>query len=234
MRLDRFLGNLPRFSRAEVRLLLVAGRARVNTKIERNGLRDVREFDRIELDDELLQAGKAARYLMLHKPAGVVSATRHPQHRTVIDLLDVADKHELHLAGRLDINTTGLLLITNDGQWSRQLTLPQSHLPKSYLVTTAAPITKAYIELFQRGIYFAKENLTTMPAQLELLDSHRARLILHEGRHHQVKRMFAQFDNQVLELHREQIGSLTLADLPCGHWRALTVQELHALHQTLQ
>ena len=232
MRLDRWLSNLPRFNRQEVRLLLASGRVRVDGVTALDGRFEVREFNRIELDDELLQAAKAARYLMLHKPQGVVSATCHPEHRTVLDLLDVADKDQLHLAGRLDLNTSGLLLITNDGLWSRWLTLPQSHLPKTYLVTTAEPITAAYIELFQRGIYFAREDLTTLPAQLQLLDSHSARLTLHEGRHHQIKRMFAHFDNKVVALHRERIGNLTLHDLPCGAWRSLTVQELNTLHQS--
>src|SRR5690606_31229201 len=109
MRLDRFLSNLPRLSRADARLLLAAGRLRVDGATVRDGRHEVRAFNRIELDDELLQAGRPARYLMLHKPAGVVSATEHPEHRTVLDLLTEQDKHELHIAGRLDPNTTGLL-----------------------------------------------------------------------------------------------------------------------------
>lgn len=125
MRLDRFLSNLPRFSRADARLLLAAGRLRVDGTTVRDGRHEIREFSRIELDDELLQAGKPARYFMLNKPAGVVSATEHAEHRTVLDLLDEPNKHELHIGGRLDLNTTGLLLITNDGLWSRRLTEPR-------------------------------------------------------------------------------------------------------------
>ncbi len=232
MRLDRFLSNQPRLNRQAARLLLASGRVRVDGEVIHDGRCEVREFTRIELDDELLQAGKAARYFMLHKPAGVVSATCHHQHPTVLDLLDVPAKNELHLAGRLDLNTTGLMLITNDGLWSRQLTLPQSHLAKTYWVETAETITPAYVEQFRHGIYFAKEAATTLPAELEILGSHQARLTLHEGRHHQIKRMFAHFHNPVIGLHRERIGNLTLDDLPCGHWRALTVQEALALHQS--
>ncbi|WP_413770046.1 pseudouridine synthase, partial [Vibrio vulnificus] len=104
----------------------------------------VREFSRVEVDDEVLQAGRPARYFMLHKPPGCVSATRDPQHPTVLDLLDEPDKDDLHIAGRLDFNTTGLMLITNDGSWSRRLTQPQTKLPKVYYVETEQPITAEY------------------------------------------------------------------------------------------
>ncbi len=227
MRLDRFLSNLPRFSRADARLLLVAGRVRVDNQIVRDGRHEVREFSRIELDDELLQAGKPARYFMLNKPAGVVSATEHPEHRTVLDLLDEPDKHELHIAGRLDLTTTGLLIITNDGLWSRRLTEPRSRLGKVYRVTTEQPMTAEYAEVFARGLYFAYEDLTTLPAELEVLDSHCALLTLHEGRYHQVKRMFGHFRNRVVALHRECMGPLTLdAALAPGQYRELSAEEM--------
>ena len=150
-----------------------------------------------------LQAGKPARYFMLHKPAGVVSATVHDEHRTVLDLLDEPDKHELHIGGRLDLNTSGLLLITNDGLWSRRLTEPRSELGKVYQVETEQAIDPACVAAFARGLYFSFENLTTRPATLEILAPRRARLTLFEGRYHQVKRMFGHFDNKVMRLHRE-------------------------------
>lgn len=229
MRIDRFISNLARFNRQEARQLLASGRIRVDRQIVRDAHLQIREFNRIQLDDQVLQTGKAARYYMLHKPAGYVSATSHPQHPTVLDLLEVADKQELHLAGRLDLATSGLLLITNDGHWSRKITLPASHLPKTYRLSTAKPITSEHVELFSQGIYLASEAITTLPAQLHLLDTHSARLTLCEGRHHQIKRMFAHFHNKVVSLHRERIGDLTLQDLPCGAWRPLTVQEQNAL-----
>jgi len=232
MRLDRFISNLARFSRQDARQLLASGRLQVDQKIVLDGRLQVSGFNRIVLDDELLQAGKAARYFMLHKPAGVVSATCHPQHKTVLDLLDLPDKSDLHLAGRLDLNTTGLLLITNDGLWSRQLTLPQSHQPKTYWVETAQPITQDCVEQFKQGIYFANETLTTLPAALELLGTHTARLTLHEGRHHQIKRMFAHFQNPVIGLHRESVGVLQLdPQLAPGQYRSLSTSEIKACAQ---
>lgn len=230
MRLDRFIANLPHLNRQQARQLLAEGRLRVDGEVVRDRRHEVREFSRVELDAELLQAGKPARYFMLHKPAGCVSATRDAEHRTVLDLLDEPDKHELHIGGRLDYNTTGLLLITNDGQWSRRMTLPGRKLPKVYYVETEDPIETCYIETFEQGLYFAFEDLTTLPAQLEILATRAARLTLHEGRYHQVKRMFGHFQNKVTRLHRESMDSLLLDPaLQPGEYRALTAQEIAKL-----
>lgn len=227
MRLDRFLSNLSCFNRQQVRLLLAEGRVRVDGQPIRDPHHAIREFSRIEADDQLLQAGKAARYFMLHKPQGCVSATRDPQHRTVLDLLDEPNGEELHIAGRLDFNTTGLLLLTNDGQWSRRLTQPQTKLAKIYYVETEQAIGPEYALAFARGLYFAFEDLTTRPADLQLLGSHSARLSIVEGRYHQVKRMFGHFDNKVLRLHRERIGPLQLDErLEPGQYRPLEAQEI--------
>lgn len=227
MRLDRFLSNLHQLNRQTARQLLASGRVRVDGAVVCDGLCEVSQFSRIEVDSELQQAGKPARYFMLHKPIGVVSATEHEQHRTVLDLLDEPDKAELHLAGRLDLNTSGLLLITNDGQWSRRLTEPRSRLGKVYRVTTEQPITAEYIEVFARGLYFAYEDLTTLPAELVILDSHSALLTLHEGRYHQVKRMFGHFQNKVIGLHRLSMGAIQLdPELLPGQYRPLSPAEI--------
>jgi 16S rRNA pseudouridine516 synthase len=227
MRLDRLLGNLPELNRRRARLLMLEGRVLLNGEPCRDPLREVRVFDRLELDGQLLQAGKPARYFMLHKPPGCVSATQDPQHPTVLDLLNEPDKHELHLAGRLDFNTSGLLLITNDGLWSRRLTQPSSELAKVYLVEVEQPIGPEYAEAFARGLYFRFEDLTTRPAQLELLGPRLARLSIHEGRYHQVKRMFGHFNNKVLALHRERMGPLRLdPQLAPGEYRPLSPEEI--------
>lgn len=227
MRLDRYLAGRAQLSRQDVRRQLIEGRARVNGEVIRTPDREVRLFDRIELDDALLQPGKAARYLMLHKPSGCVSATCDTTHRTVLDLIEEPDKADLHIAGRLDFNTTGLMLLTNDGQWSRRLTQPSSLQGKVYLVDTEDEIDPSCIEAFARGLYFRFENLTTQPAQLELLGPRRARLTLHEGRYHQVKRMFGHFRNRVTALHRERMGPVQLdPTLVPGRYRPLTAEEI--------
>jgi 16S rRNA pseudouridine516 synthase len=182
------------------------------------------------VDGQVLQLGKAARYVMLHKPIGCVSATLDPEHLTVLDLLAEAERPGLHIAGRLDLNTSGLLLLTNDGRWSRQLTQPQSKKPKVYQVQTEQPIGSQYAEAFARGLYFAYENLTTQPAELELLDAHNARLTLYEGRYHQVKRMFGHFNNRVLGLHRESVAGLLLDPaLAAGQYRPLSRLEIEQI-----
>ncbi len=169
MRVDRFLSNLPRFNRQQVRLLLVERRVRIDGQTVSDPHAPVREFSRVEVDDQVLQAGRPTRYFMLHKPPGCVSATRDPQHPTVLDWLNEPDKDDLHIAGRLDFNTTGLMLITNDGSWSRRLTQPQTKLPKVYYVETEQTITAEYADTFAQGLYFAFEDLTTQPAELTLL-----------------------------------------------------------------
>jgi len=227
MRLDRFLANLPCYNRQQVRLLLVQRRVRVDAKVVTDPQAEVREFSCVEVDDQLLQAGRPARYLMLHKPAGCVSATQDPQHRTVLDLLPAELRDDLHIAGRLDYNTTGLLILTNDGQWSRRLTQPTTKLPKHYLVETEDEIGDHYVAKFREGFYFAFEDLTTLPAQLDILGPRQARLAIVEGRYHQVKRMFGHFDNKVVGLHRESMGAIQLDPrLAPGEFRALTGDEI--------
>jgi ribosomal small subunit pseudouridine synthase A (EC 5.4.99.-) len=214
MRLDRFLANLPCYNRQQVRLLLVQRRVRVDCEVVTDPKAEVREFSRVEVDDQLLQAGRPARYLMLHKPTGCISATQDPQHRTVLDLLPNALRDDLHIAGRLDFNTTGLMILTNDGQWSRRLTQPATKLPKHYLVETEDEIGEHYVAKFSEGFYFAFEDLTTLPAQLDILGPRQARLAIVEGRYHQVKRMFGHFDNKVVGLHRESMGTIQLDPRP--------------------
>lgn len=230
MRVDRFLSNLPRFNRQQVRLLLVEKRVKVDGKIVSDPHADVREFSRVEVDNEVLQTGKALRHFMLHKPPGCVSATRDPEHPTVLDLIHERDKDELHIAGRLDFNTTGLMLITNDGSWSRRLTQPQTKLPKVYYVETEQDIGPQYAATFAEGLYFAFEELITQPAELILLGPKSARLSIVEGRYHQVKRMFGHFDNKVLRLHRERMGPLTLDPaLKPGEYRPLRAEEIELI-----
>ncbi|MNM38991.1 Ribosomal small subunit pseudouridine synthase A [compost metagenome] len=230
MRLDRFLANLPCYNRQQVRLLLVQRRVRVDGAVAADPLTEVREFSRVEVDQQLLQAGRPARYLMLHKPTGCVSATQDPQHRTVLDLMPADLRDDLHIAGRLDFNTTGLLILTNDGQWSRRLTQPGTKLPKLYRVETEDEIGEHYVAKFREGLYFAFEDLTTLPAQLDILAPRQARLAIVEGRYHQVKRMFGHFDNKVVGLHRERMGAIQLDPLLApGEFRELTAAEIAAV-----
>ena len=227
MRLDRFLTRRGTHSGKEVAQLLVASRVKVGGDVEGNGLRKIDRFSRVELDGEILQEHEAV-YLMLHKPAGYLSATRDPLHPTVLELIDHPLRDELHLAGRLDRASTGLLLLTNDGRWSKRVTEPMEEIPKIYRVSTRDEISPETTAIFAAGIYFAYEDLTTRPAVLEILAAREALLTIHEGRYHQVKRMFHAVGNQVLSLHRERIGPLVLDGLSAGSFRHLSEAEVEA------
>ena len=226
MRLDRFLGRHGVHSSKEISRLLADQQVAVDGEIETNGLRMINRFSKIELEREILQEHEAV-YIMLHKPAGYLSATTDLQYPTVIELIDHPLRDELHLAGRLDRTSTGLLLLTNDGRWSKRVTEPTEKIPKIYRVTTRDIIVADTTSIFAAGIYFAYENLTTRPALLEILAEREARLTIYEGRYHQVKRMFHSVGNQVLSLHRESIGPFVLdSSLPSGKFRHLSPTEV--------
>ena len=228
-RLDRFISSRAGVNRRDVRALLASGRVCLNGRAAREINQVVDQFSHITLDGEVLQ-DYAPMYLMLNKPRGVVSATRDDKHRTVIDLLDANLGSGLHIAGRLDYNSTGLLLLTNDGRWSRRLACTHNPVQKVYRVTLEHPLTEHYIEAFAQGMYFPFEDITTRPASLTILSDHSAELRLTEGRYHQIKRMFGRFNNKVLTLHRIAIGNVTLEpELGPGQFRPLTQVELNGL-----
>ncbi len=229
MKLDRLIASHHAMGRQAAHHAIAAGRVRVNDVIIRNGHHAVDRFTQVALDDVSIQQPERALYLMLHKPAGVLSATKDEQHRTVLDLIDDPDKHTLHIAGRLDRSTSGLVLLTNDGRWSKRLMAAEEKVPKVYLVETLDPIAPETVDAFTRGFYFHTEDITTLPAELIILGERSARLTLHEGRYHQVKRMFHRVNNRVLRLHRESIGLISLPlELQPGQWRQLSAAEIQA------
>jgi 16S rRNA pseudouridine516 synthase len=227
MKLDRLLAKHDSMGRTQARRLIVSGRVTVDGRVCIRIDQEVDRFMSVAIDDSILQRRERLLHLMVNKPAGVVSATSDAEHRTVIDLIDDPDKQSLHLVGRLDRNTTGLVLLTNDGRWSKSLMDPTQKVPKVYLVGTRDPIPPDAVGAFSKGFYFHTEDLTTLPAELEILGEREARLTLLEGRYHQVKRMFHRIGNRVTSLHRERIGEIELPpDLLPGGWRALTQNEI--------
>lgn len=224
-RLDRFISQNTKFSISDTRLLIAQNRIFLDGRVACSVQQKVTEFTKVVLDDECLRNNQPV-YIMLNKPRGVVSATKDDKHSTVLDLIQHPQKNELHIVGRLDLNTTGLVLLTNDGAWSRKISLPETQLVKTYEVTLAKALTTEYISVFRCGIYFGYENITTQPAHLEITSEYTARLSLTEGKYHQVKRMFGFFRNEVLALHRVSVGDLSLKGLEVGHSRLLTGSEL--------
>ncbi|MEZ9198297.1 pseudouridine synthase [Shewanella sp. 10N.286.54.B9] len=225
-RLDRFISATKGINRKHVRVLLAKGLVKVDGEIARDIDQIVDEFCHITLEGEVLQANEPS-YLMLHKPVGVVSATVDDKHKTVIELLSHPGKHQLHIVGRLDLNTSGLLLLTNDGRWSKRLMSPEHKVAKIYRVKLKNPIDESYIKAFHDGMYFEFEDITTLPAKLEIIDSHTALVTLMEGRYHQIKRMFGRFRNPVIGLHRISVGEIVLEpQLLVGQSRTLSTTEI--------
>lgn len=224
MRLDRLIGKWGGWGKRSVRERFETGEVRVNGEVIEDRGTLIGKFDRVEVGDGIVQA-RVVRTLLLNKPAGVVSATTDLEHETVIDLIKEPWAEELHLAGRLDRFTTGLMLLTNDSRVSESLTEPERKVGKRYLVQVDRPISQEMIEAFERGMWFAKEEVQTAPAIVEVLEDFRCRLTIYEGKHHQVKRMFAQFEAKVTALHREAIGDYELGDLKSGEWRMITLAQ---------
>lgn len=175
-------------------------------------------------------------YLMMNKPQGVISATFDPKHRTVIDLIPEGFKcFEPFPVGRLDIDSEGLLLLTNDGQLAHNLLSPKKHVSKKYYVETTNKIDISLIEEFQNGVVL-DDGYKTLPATLKILENEdSAFVIIQEGKFHQIKRMFAAFDNHVKYLKRIQMGELKLDDkLITGEFRELTLDEIQNLHMNVK
>ncbi|KPQ29425.1 MAG: 16S rRNA pseudouridine516 synthase [Marinobacter excellens HL-55] len=230
MKLSRIISNQNGVSRRLANQLLAAGRVLVDGRVCRDGSVDVPRFEEVRIDQHIVQQAQPAYYLMLHKPAGYLSATRDEQHPTVVELIEPDLRAHLHIGGRLDRASTGLLILSSDGQWSRRLTEPAIKIPKVYRVTTAEPISPQTSERFAEGIWFEFEQLTTSPARLEQLSDREARVTIFEGRYHQVKRMFHAVGNRVTSLHRESMGSLILdPGLPIGGYRHLTKDEISSI-----
>ncbi len=216
-RLDRFMSQQLGIKRQAIRPIIAQGRIVVDGEVACDVQQNIHQFSHVIFDRQVIQNNRP-RYVMMHKPKGVVSATKDRQHKTVVDLLDdsrddlfnMNEHDKLHIAGRLDFNSTGLILLTNDGRWSRELSSPGKNIIKRYRVKLEKPLDERYILAFAQGMYFDYEGITTRPAQLKIISSHVGEVHLTEGRYHQIKRMFGRFQNQVLELHRLSIGGLNL------------------------
>lgn len=235
MRLDKFLVACAVGSRTEVKNLLKAGRVMVNGKKEKSAKLQINEEkDEIRFDGQVLEYEEFV-YYMMNKPQGVISATEDSKHRTVLDLLDdIARTKEVFPVGRLDIDTHGLLLLTNDGQLAHALLSPKRHVDKTYLAHVEGIMTQEDVETFVKGIPL--KDFTCQPAKLEIVsvDSVKnqslVRVTIAEGKFHQVKRMVAFCGKEVVDLQRLTMGTLILDEkLKRGEWRRLTKEELENL-----
>ena len=229
MRLDRFLSHATGLTRTQVQRVIRAGDVRVDGEAVTDPGRHVADDARVEIDRQPVEQPRL-RYYMLHKPINVVSATRDREHTTVIDLLDVPHPERLHVAGRLDADATGLVLISDDGEWSHHVMSPRHDCPKTYRLTLADPLTEKSRQHLERGVFLRNEKQRCRPATLERINDREWRITITEGKYHQVKRMIAAAGNHVVKLHRERIGGIALdPDLEPGEARELTPAEVARL-----
>ena len=229
MRLDKLLSRLGEASRSECKALLKAGRVTVNGEACRDGAISVPEGARVTLDGRLLDT-RLTRHVMLYKPAGVLTAREDRNQQTVMDLLPpVYAALECMPVGRLDKDTTGLLLLTTDGELGHRLISPARHVDKVYLARVDGTLDSADAEAFAAGV--ALKDFTALPAKLEIQSPDTARVTVQEGKYHQVKRMFGAVGKPVKELHRLTFGPLALDEqLRPGEYRELTEEEEAALY----
>ncbi len=228
MRLDKFVSHATGLPREISKRLIRKRQVQVNGTMVSNAAYQVVETDVVSMEGQDLHIA-GPRYLMLHKPVGYVCANEDGDHPTVLDLIDDMDKEGLSIGGRLDIDTTGLVLLSDDGQWLHRVTSPKHLFSKVYRATLQEPLSQQTIDSFAAGMLLRGEDKPTAPAQCEALPDNGARVTLNEGRYHQVKRMFAACGNHVLSLHRESIGTVTLDEtLAEGQTRALTDTEIQS------
>ncbi|MGX5915528.1 16S rRNA pseudouridine(516) synthase RsuA [Aliidiomarina sp. Khilg15.8] len=226
MRLEKFVSAATGLSRKEAGRVIRAEEIEVDGSVEKKAATGVDESQTITwLGKPLRLTGP--RYFMLHKPAGCVCANDDPMHPPVFMYLDEPRMKTLHSVGRLDLDTTGLLLITDDGQWSHRITAPKHACAKTYRATLADPIVEDAAAQLAKGLKLRGETTWTKPAELEVITPTDVRITITEGRYHQVKRMFAALGNKVLALHRERVGGLQLdPELEPGEYRELTEDEV--------
>lgn len=226
MRLDKFICDCTGLTRSQAGKVIRQKLVTVNGELAKQPALQLKTTDKVSLDGEELEL-IGLRYIMMHKPAGYICSTDDPDHDTVFALMDEPLIERLHTVGRLDLDTTGMVLITDDGQWSHKISSPKHHCAKTYRVWLADPVPESAIAQFAEGIMLRGEKDLTKPAELVIVEPHQALLTISEGRYHQVKRMFAAIGNKVEKLHREQIGALPLnPDLEEGEYRYLTDEEV--------
>jgi 16S rRNA pseudouridine516 synthase len=228
MRLDRFLSHATGLSRSQSLRAIRQGQVRVEGVPVTDPGAPVSLADSVEYAGEVLSM-PGFRYLMLYKPAGYVCATRDASLPTVLTLIDVPRHEQLHIAGRLDVDATGLVLISDDGDWTHRVTAPRHEFPKTYRVSLAEPLSGSGAAQLARGVLLHNEKHRCRPAEIERITDTEIRVTVTEGRYHQVKRMFASVGNRVTALHRERIGAVVLdARLKAGESRALTDEEVES------
>ncbi len=230
MRLDKYITSTKNLTRKEVKKIIKDKSVKINDKVANSPSLIIDEYkDVIKLNDEVL-IYHLFHYFILNKPQGYVSSTKmEKNYLPVTSLFGEYEYCNLFPVGRLDVDSTGLILMTNDGKLAHQLLSPKYHVDKVYEVSVDFPLKQELIKPFQEGIVLDGE--MTLTAKLEIVDEFHAKVILHEGKFHQVKRMFSYFGYKVITLHRAKFAFLTLDGVKEGSFRELTVEEINRLKE---
>jgi len=226
MRLDKFVCKSTELNRAAATAMISGGCVAVNNAVVCDVATQVHENNHISLNGKTLIA-RASRYILMHKPADTICSNIDEVYPSLFNYFDVANASELHVAGRLDADTTGLVLVTDDGRWSFNIITPAKHCQKVYRVGLSRPISDDVTVKFAHGVLLQGELQLTRPAILKVVSPKEVLLTITEGKFHQVKRMFSAVGNRVVSLHREKIGSIQL-DVEVGLWRYLTDDEVNS------
>ncbi|MFT6030790.1 MAG: 16S rRNA pseudouridine516 synthase [Oleiphilaceae bacterium] len=232
MRLDKYICECTQLTRSLATQAIRGKRVTVNDVIIKSGSTKISvDTDIVMLDSQTLAFQEGFRYYMMHKPPGMVCANTDSDHPIIFDIMyDEPAINKLHTVGRLDLDTTGFLLITDDGKWSHFITSPKHHKPKTYRVWLAEDLMESAEKQFSEGILLRSEKDLTQPATIERISNTEVLVTLNEGKYHQVKRMFAAVGNHVEGLHREKIGDVSLdEDLGEGEYRELSPEEISSL-----
>ena len=229
MRIDKYIGNSTHYSRKELKVFFKKGLVRLNGEVVTDiGMHIDEETAVVTLSGEKINYSRFT-YLMLNKPSGYISATFDKKFPVVTDLVPAEFSHlDLFPVGRLDIDTVGLLVLTNDGDTAHKLLIPKSHVPKTYYVESEKPLTQEDKKRFEEGVDLG--DFTTIPAKVEITGEKKAHLTIFEGKYHQVKRMYEAVDNKVTYLKRIKMGELILDEsLEEGKMRLMTDEEIKEL-----
>ena len=235
IRLDKYLADMSIGTRQEVKKYIRQGRVKINENVIKKPEYKIREDEDKVTFDGAPVAYETFEYYMLNKPAGVISATEDKRDKTVLDLIKEKKRKDLFPVGRLDKDTEGLLLITNDGALAHRLLSPKKHVDKCYYAKIRGGVTEDDVRAFKEGINIGtqEEPEWTMPADLQILENgafSRIRLTIREGKFHQVKRMFLAVGKEVVYLKRERMGAFVLDEtLAPGEYRKLTDSELKSI-----
>lgn len=226
MRLDKFVCKSTKLTKSDAIQRINFGELSVNNEIVTNEATQVHENNTITLNGIRLKT-RDFRYILMHKPANTICSNIDEDYPSLFNYLDIDKPSELHIAGRLDADTTGLVLITDDGRWSYNITVPTRQCRKVYRVSLSKALAEDVASKFEKGIQLQGEPQLTLPATLDVISTKEVLLTITEGKFHQVKRMFAAVGNRVVSLHREQIGDISL-DVELGQWRYLTNDEVQS------